>query len=82
MSDGVVALHGGPTYQRKVVDGVVETLEDLLERARSGEIICLTAVYTYYDGLAAYTSSGLVGGYSQLGALRMAENSLISIMVE
>ena len=80
MTDSIVALYGGLPYQRKVVDSVVGELEALLEKAKSGEVVSVVAAFTYHDGSGGFSISGLVGSYSMLGALRVAENDVLAAM--
>ena len=65
----VKSLFGGPTGEKQVNDNVVFVIEDLLQRAKAGEIIGITAAYIDEDGTAAYSFGGLTHGYGILGAM-------------
>lgn len=75
----VVSLTGGLTHQREVVPNCVSVLEDLLERARAGEIVGVAVAGLYYDATAAYWVGGRVGGYGMIGALEMIRADLVEI---
>lgn len=75
----VVSLTGGLTHQREVVPGCVSVLEDLLERARAGEIVGVAVAGLRYDATAAYRVGGRVGGYGMIGALEMIRADLVEI---
>jgi hypothetical protein len=53
---------------------LVESLEDLLERARSGEVQGVAYAALDRDNLAHWCCGGLVGCYSVLGALTCLTN--------
>lgn len=64
----VVSLNGGPTGERQVNEDTVETLEELLEKARSGHVVGLGAVVLEHNGVSEWRLVGRVGGFNMLGA--------------
>jgi len=79
MSDTVESLFGGPSVGRVVNEDLVSALSELLERAKSGEIIGIACSSVHWDHVASYSVCGLVGGYSLLGGLEMAKAEIISV---
>lgn len=76
MSDKVVSLSG-----QKIPDGspnqcAIEALEEVLEKARAGEICGVVLCALYADRSASYQINGMVGGYSLLGAVDIAKAEL------
>lgn len=59
---------------------VIEALEWLLERARSGEVQTVAVAFMDKDSLASWRVQGLVGGYSFLGAVDMLHHALREMM--
>jgi hypothetical protein len=55
------SLNGDVIDLREANESVVLRLEDLLERAKSGEIIGLAAVAVYYDIATSHCVVGAVG---------------------
>lgn len=81
MSEGrVVSMFGGPTGERQVSDDVIRVLEDLLERAHSGEVIGFSGAVLVHDGCANFYACGMVGGYSMIGALEMAKSEVLDVL--
>ena len=75
----VVSIYGGPTGERQPSLVLIEALEDILERARSGEIIGGVFCGLYHDGLSDFSLAGKVGGYGLIGAVEMAKKTLLDI---
>lgn len=82
MTGKVESLFGGPTGERERSEYAVEVLTDLLERAKSGEVVGVAVASLYYDGAAAYDIAGKVGGYSMMGALDVAKAHLLKLETE
>lgn len=77
---GVVSLFGGPTGERQVSAACVETLEELLVRARSGEIIGVACACLHHDRLGSYLVGGMIGDYALLGALDCAKSEIVDLV--
>lgn len=60
----------------------VAVLEDLLEMARSGEIIGVSVAMMHADRSCAYRVVGVVGGYSMIGAMEMGKQVVIDINLD
>ncbi|MGO1160434.1 hypothetical protein ACTOV4_00580 [Brucella sp. C7-11G] len=55
----VVSIDGNEVKDgREPVEYLVKTLEDLLEMARSGELVGISAVCSYFDGSGQTVRSG------------------------
>lgn len=76
----VTSLFGGPTGERTVNEIAVAALEELLEKARSGEIVGIAVAALHYDGCGSFQLAGRVGGYSMLGALDEAHSRVMEIV--
>ena len=75
--DNVTAIRGGPIYQRSRPNPhVITMLEDLLERARAGNVIGLVAVDVDEAGLACWHKAGKTGGFSLLGGVAALQSYL------
>jgi len=62
MSDRVVSLGGGPIPDgNEAVPEVVELFEELLERARSGDIVGVCGGLAHFDGTTSGFRSGAQG---------------------
>lgn len=57
-------------------------LEDILERAKAGEIVGVYIAALHHDATASWSRAGMVGPYSFLGALTAAQADLIAMMGE
>lgn len=69
MSEKVVGIFGEPSpLSGEVQPGVVDTLVDLLERARAGKIQGLGFVILLDDEMVNYASVGIVGHLRMVGA--------------
>lgn len=83
MDNNVVSLGGGPALDnREPSEALISHLEDLLERARSGEIMGMAAATLYRDRTTAYSVVGAIEGFSMVGALEMAKMAIISVDLE
>jgi hypothetical protein len=78
MIDNIVALTGRPVGAPTGEPDrfLVEVLEDLLERAKSGQIVGMAAVFLEHDGQSAYDIVGRVGGFTMAGALAAAVHTV------
>lgn len=74
----VLSLFGGVTGQREVDADTVEVLEDLLERAKSGEIVGVVAVNVNFDGTVGRWYAGDVNNHSTVGALAYLQHMLMA----
>ena len=61
-------------------ENTVAVLEELLEKAKSGEIVGVCAAILYHDKLAGYRIGGFIGGYAMLGALNVMHQECIEIV--
>jgi len=83
VTKNVVSINGGlPSSVPKVSEAVIDTLEEYLEMAKSGEIVAFVGAVQHCDGLSSYGVVGHFGPYSVLGALRRAEHDLHTVMNE
>jgi len=80
MSEKVTSLFGGPTGVLAPSEFVIRELEELLEAARSGEVIGMVVALALHDGCSRYLIAGTIGGYSLLGSVRLAESELVAMM--
>lgn len=65
----VVALHGETPWSGEPRETVIEELEELLEKARAGEIQGFCYAAEHRDRLTSYGYSGIVGGsHAMVGA--------------
>jgi len=60
VSDKVVSLRGEPIYQGSPQPDVITELEQLLEQARSGEVVGLAVALAYRDGTSSCGWGGIV----------------------
>ena len=78
MSEIIPLFECDTTMQPTVNEPCVELLEDMLERAKSGQVIGVAMGILYYDKMSAYAIGGMVGGHSLIGTLDVAKAHLIS----
>lgn len=78
----VKSLWGGPCGVPEPNANAIAVLTELLEKARSGEVIGVSVAVLHHDGLASWRNGGMVGGYALLGALEMVKADLIGILTE
>lgn len=78
----VEGIFGGPSGLPAVNDVAVALLADLLERAKSGELIGAAVVGVHCDGVASYHVGGRVGGFSAVGALEVMKSELLEVNKE
>jgi hypothetical protein len=75
--DNIVGLRGQPvTYLSKPEPDVVEQLEILLEKAKSGEIVGMAAAVLYKDDVANRCFHGIIN-YSMVGRLAELQGLLL-----
>jgi len=79
MSD-VVSINSGLVSPKagEVHEPLVNMLESLLEKAKSGEIQGVSAAYIYSDGTETYWTTTRVTTFGLIGALEMAKLGLLS----
>lgn len=78
----VVGIHGYKPTFKEPNPKVIELLEDLLEQARSGEIIGLSGALLYHDKLSGTVYGGIVGTYGMVGALDVMKSELKKLCEE
>ncbi len=79
----VVSMNGSPiTAPGEVSKETVERLEDLLERAKSGEVIGFVGVSMDRDETVAYHGAGRIASYQVMGALSGAAMKINELMEE
>jgi hypothetical protein len=71
-------LSDGKTPNEMCVKG----LEEMLEMARSGEIVGIAGAVQFHDNSGGYHFHGHVGSYSVLGALQVGLHALVLDHVE
>lgn len=77
----VVSMNGLPvTAPGEVSKETVEHLEDLLERAKSGEVIGFVGVAMDRDETVAYHGAGRIASYQIMGALSGAAMKVNDLM--
>lgn len=75
----VVSINGCDVTPGKPDPGVVKVLEELLEMARSGEIVAIAAVSMHQDKLSSWRTAGRLGGYSIIGGTEVMKGHLIDV---
>ena len=79
----VVSVHGGPVpMARENSPALIQHLEEMLEQAKSGEILGMAAAIMHRDRTTAYSVVGVIEGFSMVGALEMAKTMLINVDFE
>lgn len=77
-NDKIVSMNGAPVPEARDPSPVlVGYLEDMLEQAKSGEILGMATATMHSDRTTGYSVVGIVEGFSMLGALELAKFSLI-----
>lgn len=81
MTKNIVSLNGAPVEGQTTEPSeyVIETLEDMLERAKSGKLIGVAIVGMENDGATPYMLVGKVGGFGMVGALQGLQFELNTI---
>lgn len=83
MTDNVIPVFGGPiTNAAEPNAACVKTLEQWLERARSGKTIGVVIAAMDTDNMTQYELAGYVGSFNMMGALQMLQQHLIDINLE
>jgi hypothetical protein len=72
----VTAIRGGITGELTPNAACIEALEDVLERARAGQVVGVAISELYHDGLAGWQLGGFLGGYALMGAQLMLLDAL------
>lgn len=75
-ASNVVSPWGYAIPEKTVQPDLVKSLEELLEKAKAGEIVGGVLVMGYYDALASYRIVGQVGTYALVGAMTLAARNL------
>ena len=74
----IIPLHeGDSTGERKPCASVIKACEELLEMAKTGEVVGVIYAITYYDKAAGYAFSGVLCN-STVGALESAKLHALS----
>lgn len=75
----VVSLHGGDVPQTaQPRQTVITALEELLERAKAGEVQAVGYAALHADGLTSWCWSGIVGGsHGLIGAAAMLTDAAV-----
>ncbi len=77
--ENVVSIEGGvEIFPEKSQQTVVRRLEEVLEMARSGEVVGIALVMVHRDKATSYRLVGLTGGYSMLGGLEVVKMDVIN----
>lgn len=76
----VVSIGGGPVPEPgKPNDVLIAALADLLERAKSGDVVGLAGGLLHGDKSTSWLVAGRCGGYGHMGALDMVRDRLLTI---
>lgn len=76
----VVGLRGAPVADGRTPDPkLVAELKNLLERAESGEIVGLAAVFQYWDDATGSSLTG-IHGYSMIGRMERVKRHILRNM--
>lgn len=76
----VTSLHGAVVPDGEPNPNCVAKLEELLERAKAGDVTGIALAALHSDNTASTAVVGNVGPYSLLGAVDMARRDLQDIM--
>ena len=80
MTNNVFGMHGAPIITPgTVLPEIVECLEDLLMRAKAGEIQCFCYAYVYGDGATGAGRRGLPS-YSLIGRLEEVKINILQAL--
>lgn len=79
MNEKVTNIFGGATVSQKPNEATIAFLEDLLERAKSGDVVGVAVSSLHWDQAASYAVVGSVGGYSMIGGLEMAKATVVEV---
>lgn len=75
----VTSIFGGPAGEREVVASAVESAEELLRAAQSGEVIGFAVIKLHHDAMTSWSVAGRVGGYSMIGAMELVKRNLMRL---
>jgi len=78
----VVSINGDHKDMSQPNSKAIGLLEDMLERAKSGEIVGVGITVLHYDHSSSWWVAGNVGTYGMLGALDMVKNELLGVLTE
>lgn len=82
MSAKVVGMDGEPVpMAREPNAACIRALEDLLERARSGEVQGFAGATLDADQCASWHAAGFVGSFGMLGALEVTKAHLMQVHI-
>lgn len=80
MGSNVYGIGGHLSHRSGIpCEGTIQALEDMVERARSGELQGIAAALLNSDNSAEYRLAGMVGSFEMLGALECAKGVLVNI---
>lgn len=80
LSGKVVPLNGCLTRQRERQEDVIAEIQDLLDKAESGEIISIRAAFMYYDGTTSYVGAGKAGP-SLIGEMELLKAGMVDALL-
>lgn len=75
-SASVVSIAGVPIWTGEADRGLVSVLEDVLERARSGEVVGVVFAAQYRDNSAYHAAAGAYTPANMIGRLTMAAHAI------
>lgn len=78
----VVSIHGAPVHAGDPVEPCVSALEDMLERARAGEVIGVAMAVMHSDRSSSFTFGGYLDSYGVIGALEMVRAKIVADQLE
>ena len=82
MDSNIAKMFDGPIPEKKPHPEAIKCLEDLLERARSGEIVGVMVASMCHDRLGQWDVAGETYGYSIVGAVEAGKVNLLKRLGE
>lgn len=83
MTDRIVSFRGGPAPAARIPrQDVIDMLEAALDKARAGELQAAVLVMMDADQSASHDIQGLLGGWSLVGSMRLADHHLVNMTIE
>lgn len=78
----VVSIHNAqPTLERRVDEDVIKTLENVLEKARNGEVVGITGVCNYFDQCTKTIVSGAFNR-ATIGTLELVKADIVAQLLK
>lgn len=77
MGEKVTSIFGGPVGIPEPNMNCISVLEDMLEKARSGEVIGAAVAVMHADGLSSWATGGKCVGFSLIGALEVMKSGIV-----